>query len=266
MVGTGLWTDRKVLITVRTYPTPSAKSVEVSCTAGITDAGEWIRLFPIPYRFLGYDKRFQKYQWVQLRVKKAADARPESYQPDIDSISILDSVGTESHWQARKNVVFPLRSGSLCELKAKRDQTGVPTLGLFKPGSIKALKIIPGANSWTPAELGKLRQYDLFEKTPVAELERIPYTFSYQFTCDEPRCPSHDLSCTDWEMAESYRRWAKRYGDGWEDQFRETYERQMVELNDTHFYVGTLAQHPMNWIIVGLFYPRSNPQLRLDLL
>jgi len=50
---------KKVLITVRTYPTPARKGVEVSCTAGITDDGKWIRLFPIPYRFLDWDKRFK---------------------------------------------------------------------------------------------------------------------------------------------------------------------------------------------------------------
>ena len=29
----------------------------------------------------------------------------------------------------------------------------------------------------------------------------------------------------------------------------------MIEKFDTHFYVGTVHQHPKSWIIVGLFYP-----------
>jgi len=57
------WAKKRVLITVRTYPTPASRGVEVSCTAGITDTGNWIRLYPIPYdRFLAtefYLSRFE---------------------------------------------------------------------------------------------------------------------------------------------------------------------------------------------------------------
>jgi hypothetical protein len=35
------WIKKRVLITVRTYPTPAKKGIEVSCTAGITDDGKW---------------------------------------------------------------------------------------------------------------------------------------------------------------------------------------------------------------------------------
>lgn len=43
--------------------------------------------------------------------------------------------------------------------------------------------------------------------------------------------------------------------DDWETPFRQRYETEMIEKNDTHFYVGTIHQHPRTWIIVGLFYP-----------
>ena len=29
----------------------------------------------------------------------------------------------------------------------------------------------------------------------------------------------------------------------------------MIRKFDTHFYVGTVREHPAEWIIVGLFYP-----------
>ena len=38
--------EKKLLIVVRTYPVPSRKGVEVTCTAGITENGQWIRIFP----------------------------------------------------------------------------------------------------------------------------------------------------------------------------------------------------------------------------
>jgi len=43
---------KKALIVVRTYPTPAHDGAEVSCTAAISDKGEWLRLFPVPWRLL----------------------------------------------------------------------------------------------------------------------------------------------------------------------------------------------------------------------
>lgn len=44
----------KVLITVKTYPIPSAKYDELVCTAGVTGAGDFIRLYPINFRDLPF--------------------------------------------------------------------------------------------------------------------------------------------------------------------------------------------------------------------
>jgi hypothetical protein len=63
------------------------------------------------------------------------------------------------------------------------------------------------------------------------------------------------MMCTDWEMMQAYRAWRKEYGDRWADKFRRRFETEMINKNDTHFFVGTLHQYPKNWIIVGLFCP-----------
>jgi len=252
----GVPEHKRVLITIRTYPTPAKKGVEVSCTAGITDDGQWIRLFPVPYRRMDHDKRFTKYQWVDLSVTKASDPRPESYEPNLDSIRIVSKVTSNNKWQERKKIVYPLRSHCLCCIERDRDDNGFPTLGIFRPQKIGRLIIEPDDPEWTPEQLGRLRQLELFARAPARELEKIPLKFKYEFRCDHETCAGHALSCTDWEMCESYRRWSKEYRNEWEAQFRKRYEREMIELNDTHFYVGTLRGHPSTWIIVGLFYPR----------
>jgi hypothetical protein len=48
---------RKVFITVKTYPTISKKYDELVCTAGIFDDGSWVRIYPLPFRKLDYEKR-----------------------------------------------------------------------------------------------------------------------------------------------------------------------------------------------------------------
>lgn len=251
------WVKKEVLITVRTYPVPSRTSIEVSCTTGITDDGNWIRLFPIPYRFLTQDRRFRKYQYIEANVTKSmSDTRPESYKIDIDSINILSQpIPTDNNWESRKAKVFPLKSSSLCLLQAERDQNKMPTLGFFKPRTITSFKIKPTNNNWTESELTSLLQYPLFGNAPRTQLEKLPYIFSYEFRCDESNCPTHTLSCTDWELGASYRSWRSKYGNKWETKFRDRYETDMILGKDTHFFVGTIHNHPDAWIIIGLFYP-----------
>ena len=249
---------KRILITVRTYPTPAKQGIEVSCTAGMTEDGEWIRLFPIPYRFLSEDKRFRKYQWIEAQVTKASDHRRESYHVDIDSIEIVsDRLPTKSKWKERKELLAPLLSDSLCSLQARRDKDKFPTLGFFKPKSITGFEMLPVDPNWSRSELAKLRQVPLFQSSPAVELVKIPFRFKYRFTCAETKCPGHDLSCTDWELGAAYRRWRRDYGEAeWEEKFLERFEHDMIEKNDTHFFVGTLKAFPATWIIVGLFYPR----------
>ncbi len=251
------WTNKRVLVTVRTYPSPARKGIEVSCTAGITDEGRWIRLFPIPYRFLGSDKRFAKYQSIQASVAKSeSDPRPESYKVDIDSIKILsEAISTKDKWDARKAKVMPLRARSLCFLQSERDRNKEPTLGFFRPKTISGLKIEPASSEWTEEELARLRQYQLFGNAPTTQLEKLPFTFSYEFRCDEGGCGGHRLSCTDWEMGAAFRGFRAKYGSKWEQKFRDRFETEMILVKDTHFFVGTVHAHPDAWIIIGLFYP-----------
>jgi len=62
----------KVLITVVTYPLPSRSYDELICTAGVLENGNWIRIYPVPMKFLfglrndGKMESF-KYTWIELK-------------------------------------------------------------------------------------------------------------------------------------------------------------------------------------------------------
>lgn len=82
----------KVLITVMTYPHPSETHQELVCTAGITEAGEWVRLYPIDYRYRPTNQQFRKYQWIEIGLADHGagnDNRRESRNPDLESIRLL---------------------------------------------------------------------------------------------------------------------------------------------------------------------------------
>jgi len=247
---------KTILIVVRTYPVPSMRGVENSCTAGITEEREWIRLFPVPYRSLDPDQRFTKYQWIRADVTRGSDARAESRKLKIDTLEVLSApISTKDGWKQRRNLVDPVRSESLCELTRRRDKDGHPTLGFFKPRRIERFKVQPDSPMWTGAQLHALRQGRLFEKRALVELEKVPFKFVYEFTCNDAACRGHALMCTDWEIGQAWRDWRDKYGDAWEEPFRQKFEIEMIEELDTHFYVGTVSTHPSRWIIVGLFYP-----------
>jgi len=246
--------SKKCLIVVRTYPSPATSGNEVSCTAAITEDGKWLRLFPVPYRFLSEDQKFRKYDWIKCLVTKArADNRLESFRLQENSIEVLSE--RLNHWQARKELILPLRKHCLCCIKKECDEKGYPTLGLFRPKTIKRLMIEADTPTWSEDQLRKLRQTDFFKTNPKTELEKVPFNFKYEFSCDESFCNGHTMTCVDWEMGQSWRKWKSKYGEGWKAKFRQKYEAEMIEKNDTHFYVGTVHRYPGTWIIVGLFYP-----------
>jgi len=150
------WNKKRVLITVRTYPVPSAKNIEASCTGGITPDGQWMRLFPVPYRLMDEDKRFKKWQWIDVSTTKATgDSRPESFRINPDSIMIGETVGSANGWIQRRELMEPLRRQSMCRIQRERDECGAPTLGFFRPFEIKRLLIEPSDHAqWSENQLG----------------------------------------------------------------------------------------------------------------
>ncbi|MFP4543917.1 MAG: hypothetical protein ACOC2K_02160 [Bacteroidota bacterium] len=74
----------RILIVVKAYPAISSKYGETVCTAGITENGDWIRIYPIPYRLLDYKDRFRKYDLIELDiVKNKSDFRPKKTPPGL---------------------------------------------------------------------------------------------------------------------------------------------------------------------------------------
>lgn len=55
-IASNTWNRERILVTVKAYPNPSKKYIETVCVAGVTESGQWIRLYPIPYRFLAYEQ------------------------------------------------------------------------------------------------------------------------------------------------------------------------------------------------------------------
>lgn len=66
-----LFDQKRILVMCKTYPSPSARHAETSCVAGMDDKGNLIRLFPVPFRLIGDEAQFKKWQWITALVEKS---------------------------------------------------------------------------------------------------------------------------------------------------------------------------------------------------
>ena len=137
----------KVLIAVKTYPSLSSKYDELVCTAGFLENGSWVRIFPIPFRKLDFDKRYSKYDWVEIDLtKNSADFRPESYKPRSieNAFNVVGHIETPNNWQQRKDIVLKKVYTDLTKLIAEaKDKRIATSLATFKPTAILDFIIEP---------------------------------------------------------------------------------------------------------------------------
>lgn len=250
---------RKILIATKTYPSISTKYQETVCTAGILLSEEenplqWIRIYPIRYRYLDFDKRYPRWAIVSAKIKKNdQDYRPESFKIDDNSLEIIRKIDTTNNWQERKSLVLSLQFRSIADIQAPGK-----SLGIIKPKSIERFFSKKTSREWNQKQQTVLNQLDLFE--PNIDLEKIPYQFVYQFT-DEDNVP-HKYSISDWEIMELYRKCRDRSQlSGLEaeqyalEKVRQKLEDDFLESKDLYFIVGNLKNHAKSFMIIGLFYP-----------
>ncbi|RYE66218.1 MAG: hypothetical protein EOO81_11770, partial [Oxalobacteraceae bacterium] len=100
----------RILILCKTYPSPSEKYAETSCVAGMTQSGEFIRLYPVPFRLIRDGQQFQKWQWISAQIRKAKkDHRRESHTISVDTITLAGKpISTKNEWAARRDQLSKL--------------------------------------------------------------------------------------------------------------------------------------------------------------
>lgn len=260
-----------VLATVKAYPAMSHKYGESVCVAGLrldTSEPEWVRLFPVSFRSLPADKQFGKYQVLALRAQRGAtDRRPESWRPDLDSLRLGAAVGTGSGWRHRWQVMEPLAdSTTTCELLkgARAHGQNAPSLGLIRPADVSGLVV--ETNPDYKADSGEPVDVDLFG-TERELLEATPFLVHYRYRCAALSCPGHRQSIVDWESGQLARRNLRTYSvtEAKDLQRKRFLDEMCAPGRETLFYVGNQHQHPISFLVLGLFWPpkgsRPSPTL-----
>jgi hypothetical protein len=254
----------KVLVTVMTYPHPSRGYQELVCTAGITESLEWVRLYPIDYRYRPRGQQFHKYQWIEVQFDTSTkDPRKESRRPDLNSIRILgEPIPPKKNWAERRALIDRLPHYTLNQLKALHasDKT---SLGVVRPKRIIDLEIREADPEWKPEWKNLFSQMTLFGP-PQKPLRKIPYSFHYKFECDDADKP-HTAMCEDWELGTLFLNESARLGSD-EAAAESVKSKFLGELcrhdKDTRFFMGTFF--PYNtWLVLGVFWPPKIEQRSL---
>ena len=256
----------KVLITVKTFPIPSAKYDEVVCTAGVREDGSFVRLYPINFRDLPYGRQYRKYQWIEVLAGKhrGRDARKESYRPDCDSIKIRGKPIPTRHgdWSERAKYALAKASASMEDLydQQERDRT---SLGVFKPKRVQDLIVTPDDPEWKAGFKAALAQRRLWDDRRITKQppRKVPFRFQYRFECHDSRCKrNHRMMIEDWEVGALYWRLVDQGASPQEaaNGVRDKFLNELCgEDKDTHFFVGTILSHPKTWVVVGVFWPKT---------
>lgn len=277
----------KVLIAVKTYPSLSTKYDELVCTAGFLENGSWIRIFPIPFRKLEYDKRYSKYDWVEIDLtKNAVDFRPESYKPRSieNAFNVVGHVETHNNWKERKDIVLKKVYTNLTQLISEaKDKTIATSLATFKPAEILDFTIEQVEREWDKEKLAALKakaqQLHLFQnaENPFDVVNKLPFKFSYRFKDDAGTISK--LMIEDWEIGALYWKMLAKY-DGHDretkacEDVKKKYWDDFALTKDLHLFLGTVYEshvknYPNPFVIIGTFHPtfpkpvKEEPQLKL---
>lgn len=249
---------KRVFVLVKAYPQPSRTYNETVCCAGITEKGEFVRLYPVRFRQLKPEQRFERYDLVEVQGERPKDDhRPESFHVDEGSIKIIRR-GKDTDAATKPAVWLPHVSPTLDALKnANDDPERRTSLGIVKPDP-ESIRF-----SWKPAsaaeaddrDISAALQYqaNLLGEAPLDPLDPPEYAFIFQYTSGGR---SSKGQIHDWEVQAAYRAYKRKYGERALEMMRQQYQEEMAKRN-LHLFLGTMKAHPKQFIIVGLL--RSDP-------
>lgn len=249
-------------ILVKAFPQPSTKYEETVCVAAVAeDTWEFLRLFPIRYRRLPPEHRFERYDQVTLTATKAtSDPRPESYRVDEPSIQVTQKAAGLSE-QSKVQLWTPFVAESLSALQAENKATG-RSLGIIRPDPdsvIFKVKRIEDTDAVDQEVTQQVFQQASLLEDSLKPMPKPKYSFAYSFTSGGK---SHSYQIHDWEVQASFYYYKRRYHN--ETEALKVLTREFGEnipRRNLHLIMGTMQKRPWQFIIIGLLRSAVDPEL-----
>jgi hypothetical protein len=269
----------RILVVAKAYPQKSRKYEETVCTAGLLNGNQWIRIYPIPFRFMDEQSQYKKYTWISLDLQKREahkDFRPESFRPlrgIQEEITLGETIPTgESGWEERRKYLLSDVYTSLDKLIDDAYGPLKKSLAVLKPDQVIRAEYEKAKEKEEPLQSNE-NEYLLFDEeewgndASVRKVEPLPYTFYYKFISDNK---PHRLQIEDWEIGALY--WKMLRGKTEKDAINSVLEKltKIAKTKDLYLILGTVFRNHRKgtknpFSIIGLFYPPHKLQFSLDL-
>jgi len=268
----------RVLVTVKTYPTLSRKYGETVCTAGVREDGSWVRIYPVPFRRLGEEEQYKKYDWLECDlVRSRKDPRPETYHPaNVKQLVSVGHIDTEDNWRERRRILLgKARVQTRLQTVIDRAKANEMSLAIFKPAAVRDFIWEEEEREWDPAKLAEMRncadQGEIFAEESWRHtfnvIPKLPFSFSYGFEDESGK--ASEMQVLDWEAGALYwncLRSCHNDEDAALGKVRQKYFDDFVQ-KDLHFFLGTTQEFhfraPNPWVIIGVLPIPREQQGRL---
>lgn len=253
----------RLLLLCMTYPTKSKKYGASVCMAGITDKGEFRRIYPVPYEtFMRRSDRFHKRYYIEYEIREKGDSRKESYKVYPGSIRVEPV--NEDYEIIRELCRENAKSIYELESERKKDHT---SLGIIKPSIIDFIyseKPLDQEKEVTKQTYFNPNNNSLSTCWDVGELpENLGHNFYYKFYCSEncEMTKGHICTCLDTEVGQLYRKMKEKYPI--EIALEKVKERffDWMATRELYFMMGTHSYHPHKWMIISILYPKRDTDL-----
>jgi hypothetical protein len=192
--------DIELMVNCKTYPAVSTKYVETVCTGGVQASGDFVRLYPVPFRFLDSEEQYGRWDVIRVRAyRDAKDPRPESWHFSPGSpITKVDHISTERRrWEWMRKTVFD--SAEAMEAKGL-------TNGCVE---IEPIELYWKADSkeWTASQLNVIQQGDLFATKEQMQglADRVPWQFRLKYR-EKSTGREDDGKVLAWSFYQGFRR------------------------------------------------------------
>ncbi len=245
----------RLLVLAKAVPEISSKYESLVCVAGITDSGEWRRIYPIPWKvFWGTSgQNFKKKYWIEYETAGHGDYRPESVRVKPETIRPLE----EAKFSDIEGLIKE-RLTTIDELS--NSGPSVTSLGAVEPKEL--IDFAPTTNAHYKELVEMSGQKDL-SGNKAMKLDIPEYKYRYIFKDAKGERKPHENLCEDWEVGELYRN-CKRYMQSgkYKDEneiHQKVKEKMLAKITENgHFYfvAGSHFKFP-TYIIVGVIYPKK---------
>jgi hypothetical protein len=240
----------ELMVNCKTYPAVSSKYVETVCTGGVRPNGDFVRLYPVPFRFLDTDEQYKRWDVIRVRAyRDTKDQRPESWhiEPGV-AIERLEAITTDrQRWEWMKKSVHE----SAEAMESRKLTNGCvqiePVEFYWKPDS----------KEWTPNQMNVIRQGDLFasKEQMLSLADRVPWQFRLKYR-EKNTGRMDDGKVLAWSYYQGFRRARSRMGTDEEaletiaDRVRGSIfnpEKRVFAILGTHSRFG-------HWMISSLYH------------